>query len=141
MAEMFRLNGLGFGDVEVKNRFQTCLDFVTEAEDIHEYVADCIENANLLLTSDTAGGEVCLRSKGTPTQFDLVNFGFANCFCFSSLLDFNSCVWFSAHHGLMKHVVWGTLATPRARIGVEKNKRPLPFGSSRDRLRLPRYLS
>ena len=50
MAEMFRPNGLGFGDVEVKNRLQTCLDFAKEAEDIHEYVADCIENANLLLT-------------------------------------------------------------------------------------------
>ena len=45
-----RLNGLGLGDVEVKNRLQTCLDFVKEAEDIHEYVADCIESANTLLT-------------------------------------------------------------------------------------------
>ena len=50
MAEIFRLNGLGLGDVEVKNRLQTCLDFVKEAEDVREYVAECIENANSLLT-------------------------------------------------------------------------------------------
>ena len=50
MADIFRLDGFGLGNVDVKNRLQTCLDFVKEAEDIHEYVADCIENANLLLT-------------------------------------------------------------------------------------------
>ena len=50
MAEIFRLNGLGLGDVEVKNRLQTCLDFVKEAEGVREYVAECIENANSLLT-------------------------------------------------------------------------------------------
>ena len=50
MAEIFRLYGLAFGDVKVKNRLQTCLDFVKEAEGIHEYVAECIESANTLLT-------------------------------------------------------------------------------------------
>ena len=34
----------------MKNRLQTCLDFVKKAEDIHEHVPDCIENANTLLT-------------------------------------------------------------------------------------------
>ena len=65
-------------------------------------------------------------------------------FVFSSLLGFASCLWFSSHHGLMKHVVLGTLATMRARVGFEKRKVeqcPYSFGSSRDCIRLPRYFS
>ena len=38
------------GDSEAKSKAAIALDFVKEAEDIHEYVADCIENANTLLT-------------------------------------------------------------------------------------------